>query len=52
MTIVDIYCLSKLFIIYLFQPVILHLLDIPHCMEKLNGVVMELEDLALSLVRG
>ncbi|XP_063683400.1 malate dehydrogenase, cytoplasmic-like [Bolinopsis microptera] len=34
------------------QPVILHLLDIPHCMEKLNGVVMELEDLALSLVRG
>jgi len=34
------------------QPVILHLLDIAPCMEKLNGVVMELEDLALSLVRG
>lgn len=34
------------------QPVILHLLDIPMCMEKLQGVVMELEDLALSLVRG
>lgn len=34
------------------QPVILHLLDIEPCMEKLNGVVMELEDLALSLVRG
>lgn len=34
------------------QPVILHLLDIPQCQEKLAGVVMELEDLALSLLRG
>jgi len=34
------------------QPVILHLLDIEPCLEKLRGVVMELEDLALSLVRG
>jgi len=34
------------------QPVILHLLDIEMCLEKLQGVVMELEDLALSLVRG
>lgn len=34
------------------QPVILHLLDIEMCLEKLQGVVMELEDLALSLVLG
>lgn len=34
------------------QPVILHLLDIPPMMGVLEGVVMEIEDLALPLVRG
>jgi len=34
------------------QPVILHLLDIPQCMEALGGVVMELEDSALPLLHG
>jgi len=34
------------------QPVTLHLLDIEPALEKCNGVIMELEDLALSLVRG
>lgn len=33
------------------QPLILHLLDIEPCLEKLKGVVMELDDLALSLIR-
>jgi len=34
------------------HPVILHLLDIPQCMEGLQGVVMEIEDGAFPLVRG
>lgn len=34
------------------QPIILHLLDIPNMMGTLEGVVMEIEDLALPLVRG
>jgi len=34
------------------QPVILHLLDIPVCMEALGGVVMELEDAAFPLLHG
>lgn len=34
------------------QPVILHLLDIPPMMGVLEGVVMEIQDLALPLVRG
>ncbi|RZF48208.1 hypothetical protein LSTR_LSTR006175 [Laodelphax striatellus] len=34
------------------QPVILHLLDIPFMMGVLEGVVMEIQDLALPLVRG
>jgi len=34
------------------QPVILHLLDIEPCMGALGGVVMEIEDSALPLVRG
>jgi len=32
------------------QPVILSLLDIPQCMEALNGVVMELQDLSAPLL--
>lgn len=34
------------------QPVNLRLLDIPPMMKVLEGVVMELEDLALPLLRG
>jgi malate dehydrogenase len=34
------------------QPVILHLIEIPMGMERLHGVVMELEDSALPLVHG
>jgi len=34
------------------QPVILHLLDIEPCMVALGGVVMEIEDCALPLVKG
>lgn len=34
------------------QPIILRLLDIPVMMKVLDGVVMELEDLALPLLRG
>jgi len=34
------------------QPVILHLLDIPMCLEALSGVVMELEDCAFPLLHG
>lgn len=34
------------------QPVNLRLLDIPVMMKVLDGVVMELEDLALPLLRG
>jgi len=34
------------------QPVSLRLLDIPPMMKVLDGVVMELEDLALPLLRG
>lgn len=34
------------------QPVILHLLDIPAAMEGLQGVVLELEDCALPLLKG
>lgn len=33
------------------QPVILHLLDIPPMMGVLEGVVMEIEDCALPLVK-
>ncbi len=32
------------------QPVILHLLEIPHAMQQLHGVVMELEDCAYPLL--
>lgn len=34
------------------QPINLRLLDIPIMMKVLNGVVMELQDLALPLLRG
>mmetsp|Transcript_11211 Transcript_11211/g.27415 ORF Transcript_11211/g.27415 Transcript_11211/m.27415 type:complete len:329 (+) Transcript_11211:170-1156(+) len=34
------------------QPVILHLLDLPFCMESLGGVVMEIEDGNYPLVYG
>lgn len=34
------------------QPIILHLLDIPPMMSVLQGVVMEIEDCALPLVKG
>lgn len=34
------------------QPVILHLLDIPPAMGVLEGVCMEIDDLALPLVIG
>lgn len=34
------------------QPINLRLLDIPVMMKVLDGVVMELEDLALPLLRG
>ena len=34
------------------QPVILHLLDIPESLSALEGVVMEIEDCALPLIRG
>jgi len=34
------------------QPVILHLLDLPFCMESLGGVVMEIEDGNYPLVHG
>jgi malate dehydrogenase len=34
------------------QPVILHLLDLPFCMESLGGVVMEIEDGNYPLVQG
>jgi malate dehydrogenase len=34
------------------QPVILHLLEIPHAMQQLQGVVMELEDCAYPLLYG
>lgn len=34
------------------QPVILHLLDIPPAMGVLEGVCMEIDDLAMPLVRG
>ena len=34
------------------QPVILHLLDIPPCADKLNGVKLEVEDCAFPLVKG
>lgn len=34
------------------QPIILHLLEITPAMEKLNGVIMELEDSAFPLVHG
>jgi len=33
-------------------PVILHLLDIPPAMGVLEGVCMEIDDLALPLVKG
>ena len=33
------------------QPVILKLLEITPCLEKLNGVVMELQDCAFPLVQ-
>ncbi len=34
------------------QPVILKLLEIPPCLDKLHGVVMELEDCAFPLLQG
>ena len=34
------------------QHVILHLLDIPPCLDKLNGVKMEVEDCAFPLLKG
>ena len=34
------------------QPVKLHLLDLPFCMEALSGVVMEIEDGSYPLVHG
>mgnify|MGYP007105607434 CR=1 FL=1 len=34
------------------QPVVLHLLDIPHANESLNGVKMELIDAAFPLLQG
>ena len=34
------------------QTVILHLLDIPFCADKLNGVKLEVEDCAFPLVKG
>lgn len=34
------------------QPVFLHLLDIPPAMGVLEGVCMEIDDLALPLVKG
>ena len=33
------------------QPIVLHLLDIPHMMGVLGGVVMEINDCALPLVK-
>lgn len=33
------------------QPIILHLLDIPMCAEGLKGVVLELQDCALSTLQ-
>lgn len=35
-----------------FQPIILVLLDIPPMLPVLDGVVMELQDCALPLLRG
>ncbi len=34
------------------QPVILHLIDVPQCVERLRGVVMELEDCAVPTLHG
>lgn len=34
------------------QPIILHLLDVPHKIEVLEGVIMELADCALPLLHG
>lgn len=34
------------------QPIILHLLDIPQCLEKLKGVQMEIEDCSFPLLKG
>jgi len=34
------------------QPIVLHLLDLPFCMEALGGVVMEIEDADYPLVKG
>lgn len=34
------------------QPVVLHLLELPQAMDKLQGVVMELQDCAFPLVQG
>jgi len=34
------------------QPIILHILDIPPCLEKLQGVKMEVEDCAFPLLKG
>lgn len=34
------------------QPIILHLLDIPPCADKLNGVKLEVDDCAFPLVKG
>lgn len=37
---------------YFYQPIILVLLDIPAMLPVLDGVVMELQDCALPLLRG
>lgn len=45
-------CGVTLCIILLFQPIELTLLDIPPMMTSLGGVVMELQDCALTLLKG
>jgi malate dehydrogenase len=42
----------QIFIIYFIQSVILHLLDITPMLGVLQGVVMEIEDTSLPLVKG
>lgn len=39
-------------VLLVFQPIILILLDIPPMLPVLDGVVMELQDCALPLLRG
>lgn len=47
-----IYIISKGDVFGPDQPIILHLLDVPPMMGVLEGVVMEISDCALPLVRG